>query len=115
MAPEDRPAWLADLYAAILDRINSERGEIIAGIGRYASRQQTLSERVDATEAEIVTLQQAPEAERDTERLKQLQDAVAWQTRIFKERAQSLTYVCEAPVLLEKRAFAIGRALAGLS
>jgi hypothetical protein len=43
-----------------------------------------------------------------------LEDRLAWEARIFKERAQSLTYVCETPVLLEQRAFAIARTLAAL-
>jgi hypothetical protein len=30
---------------------------------------------------------------------------------VFDERKQSLTYVCESPVILEKRAFAIARAI----
>lgn len=112
--PEARPEWLAEVFAAILDRINAERGAIIAGIGRYATRQTSLSERIDAMERDLATLQAVPEAERDMDRIEELQDGLAWETRIFKDRAQSLTYVCEAPVLLEKRAFAIGRALSGL-
>ena len=43
-----------------------------------------------------------------------MRNTLAWDTRIFKQRAQSLNYVCETPVLLEQRAFAIARALAGL-
>ena len=34
-----------------------------------------------------------------------------WSTRIFQDRQQSLTYVCETPVVLEQRAFALGRAV----
>jgi hypothetical protein len=43
-----------------------------------------------------------------------LRQKLAWDTRIFRERSQSLTYVCETPVLLERRAFELARALAGL-
>ena len=39
---------------------------------------------------------------------------LGWETRIFRDRAQSLTYVCETPVLLERRAFELARAFAGL-
>lgn len=114
VAPDERPAWLAGLFAAILDRINAERGEVIAGIGRYAARQQAIAEAIDAMEDDLVTLERVPQAERDMDRIEELRDELAWETRIYKERAQSLTYVCEAPVLLEKRAFAIGRALSAL-
>ena len=39
------------------------------------------------------------------------QEALLWQTRVFDERRQSLTYVCEVPVLIEQRMFALGRLL----
>lgn len=112
--PDVRPAWLAGLFALILDRINAERGEVIAGIGRYATRQRSLAEAIEKMEDDLVALERAPEAERKMDRIEELRDGLAWETRIYKERAQSLTYVCEAPVLLEKRAFDIGRALSGL-
>ena len=38
--------------------------------------------------------------------------ALDWDQRIFTERQQSLTYVCETPVILEQRAFALGRIIA---
>jgi|GEM_PF-6456573 len=45
----------------------------------------------------------------DYDRLEEIADQIEWDTRIFEERQQSLTYVCETPVLLEKRAFALAR------
>ena len=33
------------------------------------------------------------------------------QERIFDDRAKSLTYVCETPILLEKRAYALAQLL----
>ena len=35
-----------------------------------------------------------------------------WDMRIFQDRQQALTYVCETPVILEQRVFALGRAIA---
>jgi hypothetical protein len=112
--PATRPEWLAGLFAALLDRINAERGAVIAGIGRYAARQRALSEEIEAMQSELATLERAPEATRDMDKVEELEDHLAWEARIFRDRAQSLTYVCETPVLLERRAFAIGRALEGL-
>ncbi len=114
VAPEARPAWLAGLFAAILHQINAERDDLIAGIGRYAARQRSMAEAIDVLESDLAKLEAAPEGERNMDRIEELRDQLAWETRIFKERGQSLTYVCETPVLLEKRAFAIGRELATL-
>ena len=38
-----------------------------------------------------------------------LQEILDWDTRIFQEREHSLTYVCDLPVQIERRAFALGR------
>ena len=35
-----------------------------------------------------------------------------WDMRIFQDRQQALTYVCETPVILEQRVFALARAIA---
>jgi len=112
--PEARSERIAELFAAVLDRVNHERGEIIAGIGRYAQSQADLAARVNAMEAALVKLEVAPADEQDSTELENLRTGLAWETRIYRERAQSLTYVCETPVLLERRAFDIARALSGL-
>jgi hypothetical protein len=49
------------------------------------------------------------------DRMEELQDIVTWDARIYTERAQSLTFVCETPVLLEKRAFALAKAVSDAS
>jgi hypothetical protein len=114
LPPDARAEGLADLFAAALAQINKERGQVIAGIARYAHRQEALADQVTAREDELVRLQAVPDEQKDWDRIEELQDELAWDTRIFKERSQSLTYVCETPVLLEQRAFTIARTLAGL-
>jgi hypothetical protein len=108
----ERAEKLAELFAGVLDAIQDERNAVIEGIGRYARRQTALAEAVEARQQELARLRAAPE--RDWDRIEEIEDTLAWDTRIYKERAQSLTYVCEAPVLLERRAFEIARLLAGM-
>jgi hypothetical protein len=114
LAGEERGTGLAELLTAVLRQINAERGEVIAGIARYAHRQTDFSGEIEAMQGELVRLQTAPDDQKDWDRIEELEDSLAWETRIFKERALSLTYVCETPVLLEQRAFAIARTLAAL-
>jgi hypothetical protein len=111
---EARAERLAELFAAVLRQINAERGDIIGGIARYAHRQAGFSEEIEAMQQELARLGQVPEDQQDRDRMAALEDTLAWETRIFRERAQSLVYVCETPVLLEQRAFAIARALTAL-
>jgi hypothetical protein len=115
LSGEARAERLAAVFAAVLQRINRERSDLIAGIARYARRQAELSDAIEQRQQDLARLEAAPDDDRDAERIEALQEALAWETRIYRERAQSLTYVCETPVLLEQRAFAIARALAALT
>jgi hypothetical protein len=112
--PGQRGEALSTLFAAILARLNAERGQVIAGIGRYARRQTAEADRVEKVQLDLARLEAAPADTRDDRQIEELRTALAWETRIFKERSQSLSYVCETPVLLERRAFEIARAFAGL-
>ena len=41
-----------------------------------------------------------------------LSGRVQWDTRVFEDRRRALTYVCEAPVLIEQRLGALARTIA---
>ncbi|MFM9842147.1 MAG: hypothetical protein ACKVOI_04165 [Dongiaceae bacterium] len=104
----DKSQPLTALFARTLTLINSERASIIAGIGRYAKRQRALSKKIEDEMAELNQLPQ-DESEDSVSQRQDLLDVQAWDVRIFQEREKALRYVCEQPVLLEQRAFAIGR------
>lgn len=104
----DKSRPLTALFAGTLSLINSERTAIIAGIGRYTKRQRALSKRIEDEMAELSRLPQ-DDSEDSISQRQDLLDVQAWDVRIFQEREKSLRYVCEQPVLLEQRAFAIGR------
>ncbi len=105
-----REEKLAVLFRTVFEQINRERAQVIAGIARYASKQTGLSERIDGLQQELATLDaKTDKSDDEWDRLEELQDIVTWDARIYTERAQSLTYVCETPVILEKRAFALAK------
>ena len=98
------------LFALVFERIDTERAQLIGGIGRYAGKQAGLAERINTQNEELAELEAKEDKSHDEfDRLEEIADKVEWDTRIFDERQQSLTYVCETPVLLEKRAFALAR------
>jgi hypothetical protein len=99
---------LTALAAGMLSILNRERASVIAGIGRYAKRQQALAEKIEKQTAELQALPADSSEVRQSQRA-DLQEIQTWDTRIFQEREQALTYVCEVPVELERRAFALGR------
>ncbi|MBY8975685.1 hypothetical protein KHP62_07705 [Rhodobacteraceae bacterium NNCM2] len=108
---EYRDARLTLLFAGVFEIIERQRHRLIDGITRYASKQRALANLIDTEQTEIATLR-AKTAEDDYDALDLLderEDKLHWDTRIYQERNQSLTYVCESPVILEKRGFAIGQ------
>ncbi|MGI9409843.1 MAG: hypothetical protein ACR2OV_07205 [Hyphomicrobiaceae bacterium] len=107
---DDTALRLTQLFSGQFAVINSERREIMAGIERYARRQQALSKAIKTSIGELnaLTAKESPN-DADRRRMGELNEKLKWNTRIFDEREQSLKYVCDVPVLLEQRLFALGR------
>ncbi|WP_265501174.1 hypothetical protein [Paracoccus beibuensis] len=110
-AAEADDASLVALMQAIFDKIERDRSTIIAGIARYGRSQVQMADRIDERRAKMA--EQEAAAEPDFDAIDAAEEALDWDIRIFTERQQSLTYVCETPVILEQRVFALGRAIAG--
>ena len=103
-------AQLAALMQAVFDRIDGQRTNLMAGIARYGNKQARLAAQVQARRDRMAQMASAPSPDFDA--LDAEEKALDWDSRIFTDRQQSLTYVCETPVILEQRLFALGRAIA---
>lgn len=104
------PGELAGLYLATFGHINHARDRILEGIGRYARKQAALDAEINQKRNELNRLSETEPPDFDA--IDRAEADIDWSTRIFLDRQQSLTYVCETPVILEQRAFALGRAVA---
>lgn len=104
-------AELMALFLAVFDRIEAYRSQIISGIGRYSEKQIALTAQIEARREEMARLE--AEAAPDFDKIDAEEEKLDWDTRIFTDRQQQLTYVCETPVILEQRAFALAKAIAG--
>jgi hypothetical protein len=104
----DKDRKLTLLFAATLAAVNAERGSIIDGIQRYARRQAKLAGRIQGQIEELNRLSDDGTEERKARR-RELEERHLWDTRIYEERERSLSYICEQPVLLEQRIFALAR------
>lgn len=112
---EKRTEALRALFVGALEKINAERRKIMGGIKRYARRQAALADQIRKKSLDEAKLnRQKPLTGAEEQRLAQLAEEIEWDTRIYEEREQSLKYVCETPVLLEKRLFQIGRHISSL-
>jgi hypothetical protein len=104
-------AHLAALFLAVFNQITRERTQVMNGIARYANKQTSLSNQIEERRAAIVAIEEAEKP--DWDKFDELSNALIWDERIYRDRTQSLTYVCETPVLLEQRAFSLARSVMG--
>lgn len=103
---EAKDKALTHVYAGVFEVINGERNKVMGGIARYAQGQRRMAERIRDEADKISEVKDAPSHGDVTELPKDqtdLESKFAWDRRIFQERSQSLTYVCEVPQLLEQR------------
>jgi hypothetical protein len=107
--PDLDMAALGTIFLGAFNRIDHDRNRLLSGITRYARGQVALSKRIAAAQAEFDSLEQAEKP--DFDRMDALEEQLDWDKRIYTEREKSLSYVCETPVLLEKRAYAVARLL----
>jgi hypothetical protein len=109
-SPGDKQKRLTALFVGTLETINTERNRIIRGLERYALKQRALADRIEQDGDAIAKLRADKPVEGLTrDKLPDLEQQMTWDTRIFDERNQSLSYVCESQVPLEARAFNLAR------
>jgi hypothetical protein len=97
------------LFAGLFDTLNRLRSEIMAGIERYTRRQREFAQRIRADTLKLREVQSA--ANPDPKQVEELTQQLEWQTRIFEDRRRTVASVCEVPVLLDQRLFALGRTI----
>ena len=103
-AAKDR---LAMLVQGLFDHMNHERSEVISGIARYARNQLELAARLRKEASDVDALRNKPDA--NANEVASRTNRLTWETRVFEERVQSLTYVCEVPTLIEQRLYALAK------
>jgi hypothetical protein len=97
------------LFAGLFDTLNRLRSEVINGIERYTRRQREFAEHVRSSTLKLRALQD--DSKSDPKQVEQLSQQLEWDTRIFEDRRRTISYVCEVPVLIEQRLFALGRTI----
>jgi len=97
------------LFAGVFDLLNAQRNDVMNGIERFARRRRELAEKIRSDVLNLQSLQNA--AERDQAKISELANQIEWETRIYEDRRRTITYVCEVPVLIEQRLFALARSI----
>ncbi len=97
------------LFAGLFDTLNRQRSDVMRGIERFTRKQKELAGRIRSDALDLRTLQDA--SGHDQSKVDEIANQIAWSTRIFEDRRRTINYVCEVPAIIERRLFALGRAI----
>ncbi len=101
---------LIAVFAGLFETLNDERTQVIEGLLRFGAKQKELADKI---RAENAMAREGPGKKPDTSEqdAKTAAQDLEWDLRVFDERRQSLTYVCETPTLIEQRLFALAKVI----
>ena len=101
---------LIAVFAGLFETLNDERTQVIEGLLRFGAKQKELADKI---RAENALAREGPGKKPDTSEqdAKTVAQDLEWDLRVFDERRQSLTYVCETPTLIEQRLFALAKVI----
>ncbi len=108
-AGPDAEAKLLRAFAAAFEDLSQQRSQIIEGLDRFGRKQNALADRIRGENAAV---QPSSDLKGDAPPPgASSQDKLLWDIRIYNDRRQTATYVCEAPTLIEQRIGEIARAV----
>ena len=93
----------------MFETLNSERTEVMNGLERLARNEKELAEQIRSDTFAMYELQDAATPDQRSSRAR-LPDRVEYAH--FRGPAEIIRYACEVPVIIEKRLFALSRAIA---
>jgi hypothetical protein len=97
------------LFAGLFATLNRERTVVMNGIERFAQRRALVADRIKSEAREMRELQDAPN--RDESKVNELTNSIEWDTRVFEDQRKTISYVCEVPIIIERRLGALARAI----
>ncbi|TIS56638.1 MAG: hypothetical protein E5W91_17250 [Mesorhizobium sp.] len=97
----------AMLVQGMFDHMDAERSHVISGISRYAHKQLKMAAELRKQASDVDALRAKPDA--DPDEIERRTELLNFATRIFNERAQSLTYVCDVPTIIEQRLYQLSK------
>ncbi|MGB8398293.1 hypothetical protein [Bradyrhizobium sp.] len=95
------------LFAGLFDTLNAQRSSVMNGLERVTRKQREAAEKIRSDTLALQALQDASPP--DQSRIDELGNQLVWQTRIFEDRRRVVKFVCEVPVAIDQRLFALGR------
>jgi hypothetical protein len=95
------------LFAGLFDTLNAQRSSVMNGLERVTRKQRDAADAIRTNTLKLQSMQDAPT--QDRVQIEQLGNQLTWETRIFDDRRKVIRFVCEVPVEIDQRLFALGR------
>jgi DNA repair ATPase RecN len=105
----ERQEKATTLFASLYSTLNAQRDEVMNGIERFSRKQKAAAEDIREEARKLREIQAKLDA--DPAQNEELANRLAWRTRIFEDRRKSTSYVCDVPILIEKRLFELAGAI----
>ncbi|WP_135502955.1 hypothetical protein [Roseovarius aestuariivivens] len=106
---EGDAGMLGLVFADVFNSLANRRSRIIDGIGDFSLSQIALSEKIEQMRQDMRA--EMDKESPDFDRVDSLEEQLDWDQLIFTDRQQSITYLCETPVLLERRLYGVAQLL----
>jgi hypothetical protein len=97
------------LFAGLFATLNRERSVVMDGIERFTQRRAQVADRIKSEAREMRELQDTPN--RDESKANELTNSIEWDTRVFEDQRKTIGYVCDVPIIIERRLGALARAI----
>ncbi len=107
--PDQKRQKATALFAAVYAVLNGQRDQVMNGIERFSRKQKVMAAQIRENSQRMREIQDRPDA--DPAQSEDLASQLSWQTRIFEDRRKTTSYICDVPVLIEKRAFDLAKAI----
>jgi hypothetical protein len=98
-----------EVFAGVFDTLSGQRSDVMDGLERVSRKEMDLAGKIEADVNTMHALEDKPDA--DQAKIKTLGSEIEWSTRIFEDRRKTIRYVCDVPTTIEKRIFALARAI----
>jgi hypothetical protein len=103
----ERQAKATQLFSGLFGNLNRERNAVMNALERFSRKQKRLAQSIRDNTLKLRELQDQPNP--DDAAVQALAQQVEWDTRVFEDRRKSTSFLCEVPVIIEQRLFALGR------
>ena len=109
--PQKQKRLLA-LMAGVFSLLDGQRSQVVAGLDRFGVRQKELAADILADMDKLHA--QPAEGDAAPAEAGGLSEQIGWETRVFEQRRQTISYACAVPDTIEQRLFALARTISAL-